>query len=94
MNTRTRLVSGDIGILPRVLGNGRRKMSSVLARHILTLGFDEDDQKRMGELAERNQLGRLSGQERAELLEYVRAADVLALLHSQARLALKSRAKV
>jgi hypothetical protein len=93
MKTKDKIVAGDEGVLSRVLGNGRRKMSPTLARHILKLGFDDDDQKRMGDLAARNQLGRLSVRERDELLEYVRAADVLALLQSRSRLALKAEAK-
>jgi hypothetical protein len=68
-------------------------MSAALARHILTLGFEDGDQKRMAELAEGNQLGQLSEPEHAELMEFVRAGHVLALLHSRARQALQSRPK-
>jgi exopolyphosphatase/pppGpp-phosphohydrolase len=93
MSTRTLKAPGETGILARVLGNGRGKMSSALARHILTLGFDNDDQNRMADLAERNQVGGLSPHEHAELMEFVRAGHVLALLHSRARQALKSLSK-
>ena len=93
MSTRSPSAPANGDILTRVLGNGRRKMSPALARHILTLGFDDQDQERMADLAERNQLGQLTAAEHAELMQFVRAGHVLALLHSQARKALRSRAK-
>jgi hypothetical protein len=93
MSTRSPSAPANGDILARVLGNGRRKMSPALARHILTLGFDANDQTRMADLAERNQLGQLTDAEHAELMGFVRAGHVLALLHSQARKALRSRAK-
>ena len=79
-------------ILARLLENGRCKMSPTLARYILTLGFGPEDQARMADLAERNQDGRLGPAEREELFAYVRAGHMLALLHSKARKALRSKA--
>jgi hypothetical protein len=60
-----------------------------LASYVLTLGFTEEDQARMKDLAERNQDGALSPEEEEELRNYVRAGHLLALLHSKARQALK-----
>ena len=45
----------------------------------------------MTELAERNQGGDLSAEEREELDSYVRSGHLLALLHSKARKSLKRR---
>jgi hypothetical protein len=81
-------------ILARLLENGRAKMSPTLARYILTLGFGPEDQTRMADLAERNQDGRLAPAEREELLGYVTAGDLLALLQSKARTAIRSKARV
>ena len=47
----------------------------------------------MANLAERNKLGQLSEREHAELLGFVRAGHVLALLHARARKAIKSGLK-
>jgi hypothetical protein len=66
-------------------------MSPRLARYVLTLGFNADEQARMDDLAIRNQDGRLTSDEHQELLSYVRAGHLLALLHSKARKALKKR---
>jgi hypothetical protein len=60
-------------------------LSRQLARFILTLGFDSVDQDRMRDLAARNQDGALSGEEQEELLNYVKAGHLLAVLHSKAR---------
>ena len=54
------------------------------------LGFEENDQNRMRELAERNQDGRLTSEEREELENYVKAGHFLALLHSKARRSLRA----
>jgi hypothetical protein len=66
-------------------------MTPELARHLLTLGFTEDDRGRMHELAAKNQEGQLSAPERAELDSYIQVGDLLAILQSKARKALKAR---
>jgi hypothetical protein len=63
-------------------------MSPKLARYILTLGFSDVDQARMGELAARNQQGGLPATEHDELMAYVKVGHLVALLHSKARKAL------
>src|SRR5262245_27215839 len=90
MNQRTRSSDqSDTSILGRIFENGRRGMSASVARQFLKLGFGRADQDRMADLAERNQLGMLSPAEKAELMEYLHAGHVLAMLHSLARRALK-----
>ncbi len=44
-------------IFGRILMNGQHELSPALARYILELGFTEEDQSRMTDLAERNQDG-------------------------------------
>jgi hypothetical protein len=81
----------DIAIFGRLLENGKAAMSPALARYVLTLGFDEAEQARMRDLASRNQEGTLPAEGREELLSFVRAGHLLALLHSKARTALKKK---
>jgi hypothetical protein len=81
----------EISIFARLLNSGRAKMSLALARYILKLGFDDEDQVRMADLAERNQAGMLSGDEREELMNFVKAGHLLALLQSRARKTLKKK---
>jgi hypothetical protein len=82
--------TSEIAILARLLRADEGTMRRDLARYILTLGFDEEDQGRMRDLAERNQEGALSSQEQEELRSYVKAGHLLALLHSKARRSLKA----
>src|SRR5271157_1644635 len=86
--------SSELVIFARLIRADGSSLSRELARYILTLGFDDEDQKKMTDLAERNQAGFLSGEEKAELDHFVKAGHLLALLHSKARMALKvKRAK-
>lgn len=82
--------TGEIAIFARLLASGEGSMRPDLARHILVLRFDDADQARMLDLADRNQEGILMAEEREELASYVKAGHLLALLHSQARRSLKA----
>jgi hypothetical protein len=85
----SRSAQSGTSILGRIFENGRGGMSPTVARQILKFGFNQADQDRMADLAERNQLGTLSPAEKAELMEYVDAGHVLSILHSLARMALE-----
>lgn len=83
--------TSEIAIFARLIKADKGDLPRDLARYILTLGFDAEDQVRMRELAERNQGGALSSDEQEELQSYVKAGHLLALLHSKARISLKAR---
>jgi hypothetical protein len=83
--------SSDVAIFGRLLSQHKRGMSADLARYVLTLGFTESDQARMKVLAAGNQQGTLSPADHEELMAYVKAGHLLALLHSNARQSLKKR---
>jgi hypothetical protein len=83
--------TSEIAIFGRLIKADKTDLSRELARYILTLGFDDEDQKRMSDLAERNQEGSLSGAEKAELESFVKAGHLLALLHSKARRTLRTK---
>lgn len=80
-------------ILGRVLRNGRGTMSTTVARQVLKIGFDQAGQDRVADLLDRNSEGKLTTAEKAELNEFVRAANVVAILQSHARMALKRAGK-
>lgn len=87
--------TSEAAIFARLWETDRGRLSPALARHILKLRFSATDQTRMHELAVKNQEGKLSAAELAELDTYVRVGDLLALLQSKARQRLgKARAKV
>jgi hypothetical protein len=83
--------SNELAIFGRLLKADKGDLSRELAPYVLTLGFGEEDQARMRELAERNQEGILSTEEQEELQNYVAAGHLLALLQSKARKSLKRK---
>ena len=83
--------TSEIAIFGRIIRPDKGNLSRELARYVLTLGFDETDQARMQDLAARNQEEKLSTVEKEELLNYVKAGHLLALLHSKARKSLTER---
>jgi hypothetical protein len=83
--------TSEIAIFARLIKADSGDLSRELARYVLTLGFGEDDQARMRDLAARNQEGALSPEERDELQGYVKAGHLLALLQSKARKSLKQK---
>jgi hypothetical protein len=84
-------LTGEIAIFGRIIQSDKGDLAPGLAKYILTLGFSEADQRRMSDLAERNQDGRLNDDEPVELASYVRASHLLALMQSKARKSLKRR---
>ena len=58
------------------------------ARYLLSLDFTEADHARMQKLMDKSNEGTLTSGEEAELDGYVNIANVLSVMHSQARLAL------
>jgi hypothetical protein len=87
--TATILEKSEAAIFGRVFANGRPALSPELARHVLGLSFGEEDKARMHELAVGNQEGARSREDKEELHNYIKVGHLLAILQSQARLALK-----
>jgi hypothetical protein len=63
--------------------------SAETAEFLLSIAFEDRDQKRMLELAERSEAGVLSVEEQAEFDSYLHIGNFLAVLQSKARIALK-----
>ena len=76
----------------RIVKPAQADLAPEVARAILKLDFDAEDHCRVDELSEKAQKGTLTPEGRAELEEYVRVGNELAVLQSKARLSLK-RAK-
>ncbi|HZV04579.1 MAG TPA: hypothetical protein VE999_05775 [Gemmataceae bacterium] len=83
----------EVTILARILCNEEGQLPADIARYLLTLGFSEQDNARMHDLAVRNQEGKLSGAEKEELFAYGKAGGLLSLLKSKARRVLGIRLK-
>jgi hypothetical protein len=60
-------------------------------KYFLQLGFTEEDQTRMQELADRSERGTLTEAEAREFDTYLHIGNLLAVMQSKARLALHGR---
>ena len=76
-------------IWERLLRPGRTELAPAAARALLDLTFDEQDGKRLDELAHKSQEGTLTRDDEAELEGYRRVGYLLDLLHAKARNALQ-----
>lgn len=66
-----------------------RSISPDTARKLLDLAFTRPHQERVDVLSQKAREGSLTPDEGAELDEFIRVADLLAILHSRARQALR-----
>jgi hypothetical protein len=75
------------------LWDDRAAFTPVVARHVLAIKLAESDIGRMRELNARNRTGKLTADEAVELDDFLRAADLLSILHSKARMRLKAKTR-
>ncbi len=78
-------------IFARLWENCGDGLSPKLAREILKLRFVREDDRRMHELAVKNQQGQLTRREKKELDSYIKVGDLVAILQSKARMLLKAK---
>jgi hypothetical protein len=76
-------------ILERLIDPENANLPPDAARFILGIDFPPEDHDRVAELQTKAGAGMLSGDDRAELDEYLRMADLVALLQSKARRSLR-----
>lgn len=84
--------SPETEILSRVVGPENPTFTPEVARSILELRFSDADTARMNELAARARQGDLSEEEQSQLHGYLLVGAMVDLMHSKARLSLKSSA--
>lgn len=76
-------------IWARLILSPKAPLAPEAARYLLSIDFSEADQARIQELMDKSNEGALVPEEKAELDGYVNIANVLSVMHSQARVALK-----
>jgi hypothetical protein len=76
-------------MLEQIAGLDARSISPETARQLLDLDFSRSHQEQVDALSQKAREGSLTPTERAELDEFIRVADLLAILQSRARQALK-----
>jgi hypothetical protein len=64
-------------------------LSPEAAEYLLSIEFGESDRLRAEQLAERSEAGTLTAEERAEFEGYLHVGNLLAVMQSKARVALR-----
>jgi hypothetical protein len=81
--------SNDAAIVGRLIKPDHGDFSPEVAREILSLRFDDDDEERLRSLSLKAQEGTLTPDEQAQVESYRRVGYMLGVLWSKARLSLK-----
>ena len=89
MSAHPASVSFEPVIWARLIETPKEPVSPEAARYLLSIDFGESDHSRMQELMDKSNEGALTSDEDAELGSYVNIANVLSVMHSQARVALR-----
>ena len=80
-----------VNLFVRLWDSPTAKLTPTLARHILRLGFSDEDNARMRELLRRNSAGTITAEERVELDDFSKVGDLLGIIQSKARKVLKAK---
>ena len=80
----------EAAILARLIQIDEQQLSHGAAEYLLSIRFGERDIARMNELSELARQGKLTSQEQGELDSYLHVANLLAVIQSKGRRALRS----
>ncbi len=89
MGSHQTSVNFEPAIWARLIQAPKQPISPDAAHYLLSIDFGDGDRVRMQELMEKSNEGALNAGEEAELDGYVNIANLLAVMHSRARLALR-----
>jgi hypothetical protein len=81
----------EAAIWARLIRTVEEDLSSEAAEFLLSIDFEEADRQRMLKLAEQSEAGILTAEEQAEFDSYLHIGNLLAVMQSKARLALKRK---
>jgi hypothetical protein len=89
MANRTKGYS-EADILNVILAPDEPTLSAEAARSFLKMRFSAEQERRMHELADKNNAGTISAAEKTEMDSFLRVGNFLSLIQSKARLSLKA----
>jgi hypothetical protein len=84
------IIDFEPAIQARLIQAPKAPIAPEAAHYLLSIDFTEADHARMRELMEKSGDGVLIAEEKAELDGYVKIANVLSVMHSQARVVLRN----
>jgi hypothetical protein len=79
----------EAAIWTRLVQAQKAGLSPELAEYLLSIRFGQRDQDRLQQLADRSNAGALTDEERAEYDSYLHVGNLLAVMQSKARVALR-----
>jgi len=91
MGTRLLSPNSEAAIWARLMQAQEDELSPEAAAFLLAMDFGESDRKRMMQLAELSEAGTLTPEEQVEFDGYLHVGNLLAVMQSRARLALKTK---
>jgi len=83
--------NSEAAIWARLMEARKNELSPEAAEYLLSITFPETDRKRLEQLAERSAAGTLTDEERAEYDSYLHIGNLLAVMQSKARVALRRK---
>ena len=83
--------NSEAAIWARLMRAQKDELSQEAAEFLLAVDFGEGDRQRMMQLAERSEAGTLTAEERTEFDGYLHVGNLLAVMQSKARIALKTK---
>jgi hypothetical protein len=89
MSSQINSPNTEAAILARLIQAGEEELSQGAAEYLLSVRFGEHDIARMNELSERARQGKLAGPEQVELDSYIHVSNLLAIMQSKGRQALR-----
>ena len=81
--------NAEAAILARLIQIGRDELPRGAAECLLSIRFGDHDIARMNDLSELARQGKMTGEEQAELDSYIHAGNLLAVIQSKGRRALR-----
>ena len=82
--------NSEAAIWARLMQAQKNDLSPEAAEFLLAMDFGEQDRQRMSQLAERSDAGTLTAEELMEFDGYLHVGNLLAVMQSKARVALKT----
>jgi hypothetical protein len=91
MSSRLISPNREAAIWARLMQAQGDDLSPEVAEYLLSFAFGENDRERMHQLAERSESGALTAEEQQEFDSYLHVGNLLAVIQSKARAALRRK---
>lgn len=91
MGTQLLTPNSEAAIWARLMQAQKDELTPQAAEFLLSMDFGDSDRKRMMQLADASEAGTLTAEEQVEFDGYLHVGNLLAVMQSKARLALRTK---